>query len=252
MEIRGGGEVMLIQNTSVTVNYKKIDGIKKAYINNEEKLHKYFNLGTVLPIPDNAPLEIPRIMVQTVNEHGQILISPIRTTFNVNYNAGFEMDWAKCSQYIKERMRCIFDLLNIITKDSYEYIGLVSTILFDDIKENGTNVIANNLIKSKNINDLYDIDIKFTFVEDNKIYTNITLQDARIFKSGVDIAKAGDLSFKNQIEESVGVILDINDRYGFNNNPNYVSGSDVLEQLIYYMDHVINNKLETLVRKGEL
>jgi len=46
--------------------------------------------------------------------------------------------------------------------------------------------------------------------------------------------------------------LDINDRYGFNNNPNYVSGSDVLEQLIYYMDHVINNKLETLVRKGEL
>jgi hypothetical protein len=162
------------------------------------------------------------------------------------------MDWAKCSQYIKERMRCIFDLLNIITKDSYEYIGLVSTILFDDIKENGTNVIANNLIKSKNINDLYDIDIKFTFVEDNKIYTNITLQDARIFKSGVDIAKAGDLSFKNQIEESVGVILDINDRYGFNNNPNYVSGSDVLEQLIYYMDHVINNKLETLVRKGEL
>lgn len=89
-------------------------------------------------------------------------------------------------------------------------------------------------------------------MEDNKIYTNITLQDARIFKSGVDIAKAGDLSFKNQIEESVGVILDINDRYGFNNNPNYVSGSDVLEQLIYYMDHVINNKLETLVRKGEL
>ena len=243
---------MLIQNTSVTVNYKKIDGIKKAYINNEEKLHKYFNLGTVLPIPDNAPLEIPRIMVQTVNEHGQLLISPIRTTFNVNYNAGFEMDWAKCSQYIKERMRCIFFFFFIITKDSYEYIGLVSTILFDDIKENGTNVIANNLIKSKNINDLYDIDIKFTFVEDNKIYTNITLQDARIFKSGVDIAKAGDLSFKNQIEESVGVILDINDRYGFNNNPNYVSGSDVLEQLIYYMDHVINNKLETLVRKGEL
>ena len=46
---------MLIQNTSVTVNYKKIDGIKNAYINNEEKLHKYFNLGTVLPIPDNAP-----------------------------------------------------------------------------------------------------------------------------------------------------------------------------------------------------
>lgn len=89
-------------------------------------------------------------------------------------------------------------------------------------------------------------------MEDNKIYTNITLQDARIFKSGVDIAKAGDLSFKNQIEESVGAILDINDRYGFNNNPNYVSGSDVLEQLIYYMDHVINNKLETLVRKGEL
>ncbi len=243
---------MLIQSTSVTVNYKKIDSIKKAYINNEEKLKNHFNSGTVLPIPDDAPLEYPRIMATTHNEHGQLSISPTGTTFRVVYNNGFEQDWGKCSDYLKKRMYSVFSLLNSFTEDTYEYIGLVSTILFDDIKNNGTRIIAKNLLKSQNINDLYDIDVKFTFVKNEKIFTNITLQNARIFKQGVNISKAGDMSSKNQIEESVGVILDINDRYCFNNDPNYQSNSRVLDELIECMDDVINNKLEPLVKKGEL
>ena len=47
---------MLIQGTSVTVTYEKIEGIKKVYYNNENILKEYFNEATALPIPDDAPV----------------------------------------------------------------------------------------------------------------------------------------------------------------------------------------------------
>ena len=37
---------MLIQGTSITVTYKKIEGIKKVYYNNEEILKSFFNEAT--------------------------------------------------------------------------------------------------------------------------------------------------------------------------------------------------------------
>ena len=46
---------MLIQGTSITVNYKKIEGIKKVYYNNEDILKDFFNEAAVLPVPDDAP-----------------------------------------------------------------------------------------------------------------------------------------------------------------------------------------------------
>ena len=38
---------MLIQGTSITVNYKKIEGIKKVYYNNEDILKDFFNEAAV-------------------------------------------------------------------------------------------------------------------------------------------------------------------------------------------------------------
>ena len=49
-------------------------------------MKEHFNEATVLPIPDDAPLEIPRIIIKSLNEHSQLNISPIATTLQINYN----------------------------------------------------------------------------------------------------------------------------------------------------------------------
>ena len=126
---------MLIKGTSITVTYKKIDGIKKAYYNNEALLKDYFNEATVLPIPDDAPVEIPRIILKTLNEHGQLNISSTAATFEVHYDAGFENNWDDCAAYLHQRMTKVFEFLNILTNNTYEYIGLVSNILYDEVKD---------------------------------------------------------------------------------------------------------------------
>lgn len=156
---------MLIQGTSITVTYKKIEGIKKVYYDNEEILKDYFNEATVWPIPNDAPPELPRIFVKTKNEHAQLNISPIATTFEVRYDAGFEKNWQACSEYIMNRMGKVFEFLNILTENTYEYIGLVSNIIYDEVDQEGVKKIADNLLNAKKIKNLYDINISYTFVE---------------------------------------------------------------------------------------
>lgn len=242
---------MLLQGTSISVTYKKIDGIKRAYYNNEEILKKYFNEATVLPIPDDAPVEIPRIVIRTLHEHAQLNISPVTATFEVQYDSGFERNWDRCSQYIIERMNKVFEFLNILTNNSYEYIGVVSNIIYDEIEHDGAKRIAQTLLNSEKIKDIYDINIKYTFIENSNMFVNIMLQNARMFKFGLVLDKAGALGISNQTAESIGAVIDINDRYGFNNDPDYKSDSGKLGLLLESMGNIINNKLYTLIERGE-
>lgn len=242
---------MLIQETSITVTYKKIEGIKRVYYNNEDILKEYFNEATVLPIPDDAPFEIPRIIIKTLNEHGQLNISPVAATFEIHYDAGFERNWSACSEYINDRMTKVFEFLNILTNNTYDYIGLVSNVLYDEVEQNGTKKISESLLNSQKIKGIYDINIRYTFVEKDNIFVNITLQNARLFENGVVINEAGALSPKAQTAESIGAIIDINDRYGFNNVVSYKSDSSMLGVLIECMGNIINNKLAALIEKGE-
>lgn len=242
---------MLIQGTSITVTYKKIEGIKKVYYNNEEILKEFFNEATVLPVPDEAPVEIPRIIIKILNEHAQLNISPVATTFEVHYDAGFEKNWDSCANYLVERMTRVFEFLKLLTNNTYEYVGLVSTILYDEVDENGAKKLSHSLLRSDKINNIHDINIKYTFVENRNIFVNIMLQNARLFKEDVDVNEAGALSLKEQIAESIGATIDINDRYGFNTDPNYKSSSNMLNELIRYMGDIIDNKLKILIEKGE-
>lgn len=242
---------MLIQGTSITVTYKKIEGIKKVYYNNEEILKDYFNEAAVLPIPDDAPFEIPRIIIKTKNEHAQLNISPIATTFEAHYDEGYERNWQACSEYITERMKKVFEFLNILTENTYEYIGLVSNIIYDEVDQKGAEKIVENLLNAKKINNIYDINIKYTFIEEGKRFINIMLQNARLFEKEIDVNKAGTLSAQTQIAESIGAIIDINDRYSFNTDSQYSSNSRVFDHLIESMGNTINHKLAALIEEGE-
>lgn len=248
--ISSGGRTMLIQETSISLRYKKIDNLKRTYFINEHILKEQFNEATVLPIPDDAPFEVPRIIVKSKNEHSQLNITPVNATLQINYNDGFEKDWNACKQYILEKMNCVFDFLNILTKNEYEYIGIVSTILMDEYNGDTTRLLSNNLLNGNMQCDIYDLNIKYTFAEEDKYFVNIVLQNARLYRDGIEENSAGALCQANQLAEAVGVIVDINDRYGFNNNVEYKSDRGMLESLVEKLSDILETKLRLLVEQG--
>ena len=95
------------------------------------------------------------------------------------------------------------------------------------------------------------MNIRYTFVENENMFVNIMLQNARMFREGATVDEAGALNISNQIAESIGAVIDINDRYGFNNDPEYRSDSSELQALLSSMSNIINNKLHTLIQRGE-
>lgn len=213
-------------------------------------MKEHFNEATVLPIPDDAPLEIPRIIIKSLNEHSQLNISPIATTLQINYNEGFEKDWKKCEQYIQQKMKIVFSFLNIMTNNEYEYIGVITEVLLDEYMKDGAQILAHNLLKNSVDSSIYDLNIRYTFVESDNIFVNIMLQNARLFKNGIDGEVAGSLSMDNQVSESIAVVIDINDRYGYNTCRDYKTDSSKLDFIIAEMTVVMNSKLRGLLEKG--
>lgn len=241
---------MLIQETSISLRYKKIDNLKKTYFINEHILKEQFNEATVLPIPDDAPFDVPRIIVKSKNEHSQLNITPVNATLQITYNDGFERDWNSCKQYILEKMNSVFEFLNILTNNEYEYMGIVSTILMDEYKGDTTRLLSQNLLNGNMKRDIYDLNIKYTFAEDEKFFVNIVLQNARLFRDGIVQNDAGALCQANQLAEAVGVIVDINDRFGFNNSVTYKTDRSMLEQLVEKLSNILDDRLKLLIEQG--
>ncbi|CUO54602.1 MULTISPECIES: hypothetical protein [Coprococcus] len=241
---------MLIKNTYISIKYKRVDNLKKNYFINEDILKDHFNEATVLPIPDDAPLEIPRIIIKSLNEHSQLNISPIAATLQINYNDGFEKDWKKCEQYIQQKMKIVFSFLNILTNNEYQYIGVITEVLLDEYMRDGTQILARNLLKNNDYSSIYDLNIRYTFVEKHNIFVNIMLQNARLFKNGIETDAAGSLSVDNQEAESIGAVIDINDRYGYNTCNDYKTDSSKLDSIITEMTIVMESKLKGLLEEG--
>lgn len=239
---------MKIKSTVISVKYKKIKELKKLYINNDAIFKKNFNEATILPIPEEAPDEIPRIVLTSLEERTTISISPIASSIQFVFDNGYENNWMKCQKYIKDVIDEIFCFFDLLTDNSYEYFGIVTDLLLDDYSE-PTKILSDNLLK-KQLDGLHDINIRYTFTQDDDKFINISLQNARIFNNDVDVAKAGSLSQSNQISDNIACIIDINNRFGFNSRPNYDSSRDKLDEIIEQMTYNINEKINNLVKEG--
>ena len=242
---------MLFQGMLVSVSYKRIDELKKIFFNNEKLLKNYFNEATVLPIPDDASLHFPRIITTTLHEHAQLSISPVTTTFEVFYNEGYEKSWAACFSYLINKISKVFDFLDKITDQNYNNIGVISNVVLDEIQENARQKLLDVLFRNTNIRNIYGIDVKYTFIEKDNFFVNINLQNVRKYKENINPDLAGSLSDSNQVIESIGAIIDVNDKYGFNSYPNYKSKRDNLSIIMDIMSEIINKKLISLVERGE-
>ncbi len=148
-------------------------------------------------------------------------------------------------------MSKVFEFLNILTNNDYEYIGVVTNVICDEVTNEGAKKISKTLLNSEKISDIYDVNIKYTFIENDNMFVNIMLQNARLFRQGIIPDRAGALSDDNQTAESIGAIIDINDRYGFNTNPEYKSDSNMLNALLESMSNIIDKKLHVLIERGE-
>ena len=241
---------MKINQISITIKYSPIVDLQKNYYDKRAILEADFYPATVFPIPDDGFPEIPRMVIKSKNGHSEISISRIAMTFSViKFDNGYESDWDKCVAYVENKMKIINNFLNEIigVNNKFEYCGLIVNLSFDSsgsiCKELSSNLLKNN------VDNLFDINVRYTFVEDDQYFVNIQLQNQRIYNN-VKGNIAGELSKENQKDEVIGVLIDINDRFAFNNDIKYESQISVVSSLINKMSIIIKSKLNILINGG--
>ena len=66
----------------------------------EDILKTFFNEAAVLPVPDDAPAEIPRIIIKTLNEHAQLIFHRLRLHLKFIMMLDLKKEWDACARYL--------------------------------------------------------------------------------------------------------------------------------------------------------
>lgn len=240
---------MIIQDSTIAIKFARVENLKRLFFENESSLRQAFNEATVLPIPDDAPSEIPRIILKSKGEYTQLNISTDSISMQTTFDESYRRNWKLCEEYIKDKINHLFDFADSLTNGNYNYVGIVISIIEDEVNEDATKVLANNLLSNKSQTSPYELNIKYTFLEENAYFVNITVQDVRVYREGTDISVSGALSEDKLRSHTIGATVDVNDRYSFNNIHNYKSSKDCLIKVLSLTTKSIE-KLKPLISEG--
>lgn len=242
---------MIIRQTNMNLVYPRISEYRKKFLGLEDVLENHFMPSTILPIPEQVQDEVPRIIVQSKNGHSVLNIALSVASLSTNYDGEFVRDWGKCRCYLEQRCSDVYQLINGMTENNNIFVGLITNVEIDELDDTGLEVLKKSLLhhEAKEMGEIYDVECKLTYAYKERYYINITMENLREFL--VEQYSNGKACITQEKKHTILASIDVNDRYAVNNNPDYVSGQQSFEEIMKITDHIINNKLENLVRKGE-
>jgi len=240
---------MIIQNTNFNIIYPRIQNLRRKIVEFEEKLSVYFLPSNILPIPDDAPEEIPRISMTTKNGHSILNLSLTGASLTTNYDEVFRNSWKNCAEYLNDRVNNVYNILDTLKQERFLFNGLSTQILFDDTHDDPVSMIKERLLNLKTNANPYDLSCKVTFIYENNYYINITFENVRLYE-GLITSLNSSLSSLEERAHVMGITLDVNDRYGFNYSKSYSSDYSKVQRIFNITTDIINNKLGKLISEG--
>lgn len=241
---------MTITNSVFSVNYLPVEELKKKFILAADILKPYFTEPTILPIPDNAPDDIPRATCQTTHGHSELVLTKKTLQFTTTYDNEFQSDWSRCRIYILDKIQTINELLQLMDC-TLTFSGLTTQILTDTTSKDGTSELVKKFSKVNTEKTIFDFGQKIVTVVDDIFFVNYQLNNIRLYKgiNGQNEFTPGFLAGQN--ENHISVVIDINDRYDFNYHTDFKSDPSRLNQILALTDKAIKN-FDKLVFNGEL
>lgn len=221
-----------------------IEGFKKSY--------KVANLSSVtsdgLEINEDIPHDIPRIVGKSHGGHTQLNICLNRAEIYVSFDSLYANNIEKCIEYVTDKVKEIYDVLNKFVEDRYLFSGIAITQIFDELVEDPVERIKKNFINLKSHKQPYNISSKFTYVVNETHFININISNARgIENIQTDISNSIPKKFNY-----LSIMFDVNDRYGLNEFVNYSSSYEKMINNISLAKRLCKDEAYHLINGEEL
>ena len=241
---------MIICNCSLNIFFPPIVNIREYIFDIEKQLDNYQKPFTLVPLPEGAPIEIPRITGTTMKNHSQLNVSlqnaQIVTHFDENYSDDFE----KCFKYVNIQRGRLNKVIDETLKCKRLFCGASFELEYNNIGE-PSKYLLDTIMKVKSDTEIYDIASNITLVYNEQYYINISVQNKRNFSGPIN-PNLTSLASMNEGKQTVLVRLDVNDRYGFNKSVDYTSSNENMEKVIDISKKIITKKLDLFIKEGEI
>lgn len=244
--------MMVIKQTMVNITYPMVMECRKKFIESENVLSEFFQPANILSVPEQLNAEIPRMIVATRNNHSLLNISLIGATLTTNFDGDFVDNWKHCEAYLKARMNAVYNLVDVMTNKNEEYTGLITRLEYTPSDDSAVDIIKKIMLREegKKLGNPYDLSCKLTYTFEDKYFINVSLENVREYKAErIDGSKALLTETGNS---TIGITLDINDRYLANSKKEYRTSKDTFANLLNLTSEFVIGRLENLVATGEL
>ncbi len=248
---------MIVQNCTFTVHFPRNDNIRESIFKLEKQLDGFQKPFTLVPLPTDAPLEIPRIITVSDNRHSQLSFHGSSAQITTNFDNRYNSDIEKCLSYMKNKCSMLIDSLMIIGAEQegmpkFYFSGLSLSLLFDhtDGIDNPIDYISDHFLRLNSNMAKDEAEIRVAFIAEKSFYINILLQNLRIFSKEPD--ERGSLAGIDVQKNVLQVVIDVNDRYAFNTIPGYLSSKETSKKVIELTEKLAKMNITGLIKDGEI
>lgn len=207
-------------NSKLVLLHEKLERIRKIAIELEDGITPSFLAPEIFPIPDEAPVEIPRAVFKSKHGHTALQIAPIKTELTTHYDENFNDNFETCFDYIKKRS-AVLTTFSKQTNLTASGLGLVMMFRWPSLDETES-VLAEKLEKKLlpsvfDVDNIYDIRLHLAKVVEDKYFLNTQYNNYRAYSSSSPINSPHPRLKDLRLDQfGLEVTIDINDRYGYN------------------------------------
>ena len=237
---------MIIDNICFSLSFERIQNFRQQILDIEKKLGDHFITPlNILPIPDDAPPEIPRIIARSKQNHTELIVSSnhlqISTKFDDNYNKKID----KCFEYMVNIINTTINSFSFFLDDKFLCAGIVSRII--STQEDPMKFLEEKFINIKSNKEPFNFTEKVVYVIDDKYYVNFQIFNLRTYEGKVN---ANNRPILSQSKHNLCIEIDINDKYGFNNDEKHICNENTIIDITNKAKQSININIEKIL-KGE-
>lgn len=246
-------QVRYIQN-SFSINFARRSDIRRKANDFEdalkEKLEGHYGQPQVISVPDELDPEIPRLIFSSRYGFSQIIVSQISVTLNVTYSPDWQIAIEKGREYLLQRINVLYEALPLVSITQPYFVGLTTRARLSSMADDSSILrhISQLFLRDSQTENLYDIELKLTSVHDKRFFSNITIHNYRIWQFAEPQQGIVRLSGNKANARGIEFIGDFNDRYAFNENPDYFSESSIAVEII---DHGLVEINKVIRKVGE-
>jgi hypothetical protein len=203
-----------------------------------------YNSPDILPIPDEFGAEAPRLLFSSRHGFSQVVVSRLTASLNIGYSADFQTDASARDAYVRERIPLVFDAAAALSGGRLLFCGLTSRILMrvptDSDEEVITKICEATLTVKHSA--IFDIAVKRTYALRSRFFANVSVQNYRGWSGPPSESPIPRMAAKLAQERGVELLLDVNDRYAFNEDATYATSREAASEILLLTDEIADRE----------